>query len=135
MLINVNLPTCIGLFSIKNGIIPTAIGISVAKSPPSVIFLSLSGKLSTDSGAISVYPASSPTITKSKTILFLSLLHLKNHTVMEIKANPHATAEQMGLSLGLSSRMVRKYIATLRDHALIERVGGNKAGYWKVLKK
>lgn len=54
---------------------------------------------------------------------------------MEIKANPHATAEELGLALGIGSRMVRKHIALLREAKLIERIGGNKTGYWKIIKK
>ena len=54
---------------------------------------------------------------------------------MGIKANPHATAEELGLALGIGSRMVRKHIAVLREAKLIERIGGNKTGYWKIIKK
>lgn len=43
-----------------------------------------------------------------------------------------ATAEEIGIALGISSRMVRKHIATLRGAGLIVRVGSNKTGYWKV---
>ena len=48
---------------------------------------------------------------------------------------PHASAAEMGEVLGISDRMVRKHIASLREAGLIERVGSNKTGYWKVLKK
>ena len=54
---------------------------------------------------------------------------------MRIKANPHATAEELGLALGIGGRMVRKHIAVLREAKLIERVGVNKTGYWKIVKK
>lgn len=54
---------------------------------------------------------------------------------MGIKANPHATAEELGLALGIGGRMVRKHIAELREAKLIERIGGNKTGYWKIIKK
>lgn len=54
---------------------------------------------------------------------------------MGIKANPHATAEELGLALGIGGRMVRKHIAVLREAKLIERIGGNKTGYWKIIKK
>lgn len=54
---------------------------------------------------------------------------------MGIKANPHATAEELGLALGIGGRMVRKHIAMLREAKLIERIGGNKTGYWKIIKK
>lgn len=52
---------------------------------------------------------------------------------LEIKADNKMTADKIGSSLGISSRMVRKHIAVLREKSLIERVGSNKTGYWKVL--
>ena len=54
---------------------------------------------------------------------------------LELKADVHASAEIVGNRIGISDRMVRKHISILRDAAIIERVGGNKTGYWKLLKK
>ena len=53
----------------------------------------------------------------------------------ELKADAHASAGEVGNRLGISDRMVRKHISVLRDAAIIERIGGNKTGYWKILKK
>lgn len=50
-----------------------------------------------------------------------------------IKLNNRATSSMMGEKLGISDRMVRKYILQLRDVGLIERVGGNRYGYWKII--
>lgn len=47
----------------------------------------------------------------------------------------HASAATVGSHLGISDRMVRKHISVLRDAGIIERIGGNKTGYWKILKK
>ena len=52
--------------------------------------------------------------------------------LMVLKTNHASTSEEIGLALGISSRMVRKHIATLREVGLIVRVGSNKTGYWKV---
>ena len=49
-----------------------------------------------------------------------------------IKRMPSMTTNEMGLTLGISDRMVRKYIAMLRKIGLLERVGSNKNGYWKI---
>ncbi len=54
---------------------------------------------------------------------------------MQIKANPYGSAGEIGVVLDISDRMVRKHIAMLREAMLIERVGGNKTGYWKIIKK
>lgn len=45
---------------------------------------------------------------------------------------PGASADQIGDALGISGRMVRKHIATLRTLGVLERIGSNKTGYWKV---
>ena len=45
-----------------------------------------------------------------------------------------ATAEEIGALLGISGRMVRKHIATLREAGLLVREGGAKGGHWRVVK-
>ena len=52
--------------------------------------------------------------------------------LMFLKSANASTADEIGAALGISSRMVRKHIATLREAGLIVRVGSNKTGYWKV---
>ena len=54
---------------------------------------------------------------------------------LELKEDGYASASTVGSHLGISDRMVRKHISVLRDAGIIERVGGNKTGYWKLLKK
>ncbi len=51
---------------------------------------------------------------------------------MALKSQKSATQEEIGHELGISSRMVRKHIAILREAGIIVRVGSNKTGYWKV---
>ena len=46
-----------------------------------------------------------------------------------------SSAETVGSRLGISGRMVRKHISVLREAGIIERIGGKKTGYWKILKK
>ncbi len=50
-----------------------------------------------------------------------------------IKGDSHTTSKELGATLGISDRMVRKYISLLREANLIVRMGSNKTGYWKVL--
>ena len=54
---------------------------------------------------------------------------------MELKDDAYASAETVGSRLGISGRMVRKHISVLREAGIIERIGGNKTGYLKILKK
>lgn len=45
---------------------------------------------------------------------------------------PGASAEEIGKALGLTGRTVRNYITKLRGIGIIERIGSNKAGHWKI---
>ena len=60
---------------------------------------------------------------------------LASKVYQELMEDGHASAATVGSHLGISDRMVRKHISVLRDAGIIERVGGNKTGYWKLLKK
>lgn len=46
--------------------------------------------------------------------------------------NGHLTREQLCAKTGLSLGGIKKILNSLREKGLIERVGGNKTGYWKV---
>ena len=52
-----------------------------------------------------------------------------------LKSNHSASSEEIGAALGISSRMVRKHIASLREAGIIVRVGSNKTGHWEVVRK
>ena len=49
-----------------------------------------------------------------------------------MRVNPKTSADEIGKQLNLSIRMVRKYISVLKAAGLLERVGSNKSGYWKL---
>ena len=53
---------------------------------------------------------------------------------LQIAANGHLTTIQMAEALGISDRMVRKHINTLKTKGLITRIGSNKAGHWEANK-
>ena len=52
-----------------------------------------------------------------------------------LKSNHSASSEEIGAALGISSRMVRKHIASLREAGIIVRIGSNKTGHWEVIRK
>ncbi len=54
------------------------------------------------------------------------------HIASLLNNTPGASAEQVGDALGISGRMVRNHIATLRSLGIAERIGSNKTGYWKI---
>lgn len=47
-------------------------------------------------------------------------------------ANGRATAPKIASLLGVSESTVRRSFRRLKEHGMIERVGSDKAGYWKV---
>lgn len=53
---------------------------------------------------------------------------------LQIAANGHLTTMQMAEALGISDRMVRKHINTLKTKGLITRIGSNKTGHWEANK-
>lgn len=50
-----------------------------------------------------------------------------------ISQNPHISAAQIAESIGLSTRQVQKYMKRLQDLNKIARIGGRKAGEWKII--
>ena len=52
--------------------------------------------------------------------------------LMLLYENGHLTREELSERTGLSLGGIKKIINSLRERGLIERVGSNKTGYWKV---
>ena len=50
-----------------------------------------------------------------------------------ISQNPHISAAQIAETIGLSTRQVQKYMKRLQDLKKIARIGGRKAGEWKII--
>jgi len=49
-----------------------------------------------------------------------------------ILSNPSITAEEMGKSLGITSRQCERILAEMKQKGIIRRVGSNKAGHWQI---
>ncbi|MCL1895147.1 MAG: helix-turn-helix domain-containing protein [Clostridiales bacterium] len=47
-------------------------------------------------------------------------------------SNPKMTTKALSEAVGMNERNIRKNIKVLKDAGLIERIGSDKAGYWKV---
>ncbi len=45
---------------------------------------------------------------------------------------PNLTASAIAKEIGITDRAVRKIISSLKEQELVQRVGSNKSGYWKV---
>jgi ATP-dependent DNA helicase RecG len=51
-----------------------------------------------------------------------------------IKGNPKITTEEISSLLKLTTRAIEKNISKLKDEEIIERIGADKGGYWKIKK-
>jgi ATP-dependent DNA helicase RecG len=52
-----------------------------------------------------------------------------------ISKNPHITLDELAKIAGISLRKIKENISKLKDKGLLERIGPNKNGYWKVMKE
>ena len=48
-----------------------------------------------------------------------------------LKDDGRQTSVHLAECIGISERMVKKYISLLKKHGLLTRIGSNKTGYWK----
>lgn len=61
-------------------------------------------------------------------------INATNHRILvEIRNNPKITKTRLADVLGLSKSSIDNGISALKRHRLIERIGSNKTGFWKVL--
>lgn len=51
-----------------------------------------------------------------------------------IQKRPNVTKEEMAKQFGISTTAIDNNIKTLKAKGLLERVGGRKDGYWKIIK-
>ena len=56
----------------------------------------------------------------------------ETHILELLLKSPHITAAEIASEIGITDRAVRKIISALKGKGLVERVGSNKSGYWKV---
>ena len=52
-----------------------------------------------------------------------------------IARNDHVTAKQMSEIIGISQRQVEKLLSSLTKKQIIERVGADKNGYWRIFER
>jgi ATP-dependent DNA helicase RecG len=47
--------------------------------------------------------------------------------------NPNITTEELALILGINLRNTKNNIAKLKSRGILERIGADKGGYWKII--
>ena len=51
-----------------------------------------------------------------------------------IKENPKITRNELSEKLEINPSAIQKHIQKLKSENRIERIGGDKGGYWKIIK-
>lgn len=72
---------------------------------------------------------------KNRSVAAAKELYLTNtdeYVLKVLVANGRATAPKIASLLGISESTVRRSFRRLKEYGMIERVGSDKAGYWKV---
>jgi len=49
-----------------------------------------------------------------------------------IKENPKITRSELSDKLGINPSAIQRHIQKLKTEGIIERIGGDKGGYWKI---
>ena len=52
--------------------------------------------------------------------------------INEIKINSHVTSEELSTMIGITADNIRVNLSKLKAKGLIERIGPDKGGYWKI---
>ena len=62
----------------------------------------------------------------------LKLNKTQRKIIEEMRDNPNVTLPQLMIEIGLERTAIQNNVTYLRENGLIERVGSNKTGCWKV---
>lgn len=78
-------------------------------------------------------PTKTPTKTTTKTTT-KTITALESRILSEVSNNPNITGNKIASKLNISLNTVREYIIRLKKKGLLQRIGPNRGGYWKVTK-
>lgn len=73
----------------------------------------------------SIEPKIYPTILKET---------LENKIYEIIKSNPRITRNKLAIQISKNERTIQRALNSLKEKDMIERVGNNMSGYWKIVK-
>jgi predicted HTH transcriptional regulator len=62
-----------------------------------------------------------------------SLKPLQKSICQSIQQSPSVTAEQLAKQLNESSRTIQRHLQVLQEKSIIERIGADKDGYWRLI--
>ncbi|MFZ2976090.1 MAG: winged helix-turn-helix transcriptional regulator [Candidatus Moraniibacteriota bacterium] len=65
----------------------------------------------------------------------LGLSKNQKEILFEINRNKAITQRELSLKVSINEKNVRNNIAELKEKGLLERIGPDKGGHWKIVKK
>ena len=63
----------------------------------------------------------------------INLTENQKEIIKYMMENPKISAKKLSESVGISSRKIEENIRKLKEDKIIERVGANRGGYWKII--
>lgn len=63
------------------------------------------------------------------------LVESQKRILILIKENPYISKKELSKTIGISTTAIDKNITRLKKEGLLRRIGPDKGGYWKVVKK
>lgn len=93
------------------------------KCNPSKIYLELLDNMKSDNIITNNFTI------KSKT----KLTNLQNEILTKLKRKPDMTQKDLSVELEISRQSIATNIKDLKERKILERVGSNKKGYWKII--
>jgi len=60
---------------------------------------------------------------------------VKSNILQHLKQNPKANYKELADKTGYSSATIKRHIQELKKIGIIERIGSDKTGYWKIIKQ
>jgi len=58
---------------------------------------------------------------------------VKSKILQHLKQNPNANYSELAVKTAFSTATIKRHIQVLKNRGIIERIGSDKTGYWKII--
>jgi predicted HTH transcriptional regulator len=73
-------------------------------------------------------------ITLAADVVTPPITELECKLLEKIRQNPEGTRKEFAEALEISTEVVKEYIENLKSKGVLQRIGNNRTGYWKIIK-
>jgi DNA-binding MarR family transcriptional regulator len=82
-----------------------------------------------------VEPVNDPVKTKNDPVNDLVNDPVKRSILQHFKQNPKANYRELADKIGYSTATIKRHIQVLKKMGIIERIGSDKTGFWKIIEQ